>query len=126
MKAIDEVIEHHRFIESWLSGRATDLGGFFDMHTPDFTWYDPDGAVLTLADLRGAMEEAHGTVPGLRIRILEPRVLLDRDGLTVATYEEHHPDTTRRAVAMMVPAPEARNGLLWRSLHETWTRPGPL
>lgn len=122
MNAIEEVIEHHRFIESWLNGTATGLGGFFDMHTPDFTWYDPDGAMLTLRDLRTAMEKAHGTVPGLHIQIVEPRVLLDRDDLAVVTYEEHHPDSTRRAVAIMVPAPDARNGLLWRSLHETWTR----
>ncbi|WP_433472412.1 DUF4440 domain-containing protein [Spirillospora sp. CA-142024] len=123
MNAIEEVLDHHRFIESWLSGTAADLGGFFDMHTPDFTWYDPDGAMLSLPELRTAMERAHGTVPGLRIRIREPHVLLDRDGLVVVTYEEHHPDSARRAVAIFVPAPEARNGLLWRGLHETWTRP---
>lgn len=125
MKAIAEVIDHHRTIEAWLSGRTSDLGGFFDMHTPDFTWYDPDGAMLTLTDLRDAMRKAHGTAPGLRIHIREPQGLLETDDLTVVTYEEHHPDTARRAVAIMVPAPTARNGLLWRTLHESWTRTTP-
>jgi hypothetical protein len=123
MNAIKEIVEHHRFIEAWLSGTATDLDGFLDMHTPDFTWYAPDGALLTLADLRTVMAQARGTVPGLRIRIREPRVLLDADGLTVATYEEDHQDSARRAVAILTPAPKARNGLLWHNLHETWTRP---
>ncbi|MFI0355682.1 nuclear transport factor 2 family protein [Actinomadura sp. 9N407] len=120
MNAIEEIIEHHRFIESWLRGTATDVSGFLEMHTPDFTWYDPDGSLAMLPDLAGAMEKAHGTVPDLELRIREPRELLNGDGMVVATYEEHQTGNTRRAVAVFVPDPKARNGLRWRHLHETW------
>lgn len=123
MNAVREVVEHHRSLQAWLNGTSTDLGRILDMHTPDFTWYDPDGTLLTLPDFRAAMEEAHGTARGLRIRIAEPRVLLEADGLTVISYEEHQPGSVRRAVAVMVPSPGTRNGLLWRSLHETWLQP---
>jgi hypothetical protein len=134
VNAIEEIVEHHRFIEAWLSGTVTggttELAGFLGMHTPDFTWYDPDGSLAMLPDLSSAMEKAHGAVPGLQLHIREPRLLLDDNGLVAATYEEHqyakhaHPkhghDNARRAVAVFVPDPETRNGLRWRHLHETW------
>ncbi|MFB4317870.1 DUF4440 domain-containing protein [Actinomadura sp. 21ATH] len=132
MNAAGEIVEHHRFIESWLRGTAaaTAVAGFLDMHAPDFTWYDPDGTLHTLPDLSPAMGKAHGTAPGLRLRIREPRVLLEADGMVVATYEEHHHHEeqrrheARRAVAILVPDPGARHGLRWRHLHETWIVPG--
>ncbi|MEW2356452.1 DUF4440 domain-containing protein [Spirillospora sp. NPDC029432] len=124
MNAVDEIVEHHRFIESWLRGTAAGVAGFLDMHAPDFTWYDPDGSLHAQPDLAAAMDAAHGSVPDLRLRIREPRVLLDADGLIVATYEEHHQTElrheARRAVAILVPDPFARHGLRWRHLHETW------
>jgi hypothetical protein len=134
MNAIEEIIEHHRFIESWLRGTAavTDVSAFLEMHTSDFTWYEPDGTLAMLPDLAVAMEKAHGGSPGLELQIREPRVLLHEDGvphgngMVVATYEEHQTDNSRRAVAVFVPDPEARNGLRWRHLYETWIQPGEL
>ncbi|GAA3987348.1 hypothetical protein GCM10023085_81730 [Actinomadura viridis] len=126
MNAVEEVVRHHRFIEGWLRGTAGahELNDFLAAHTPDFTWYDPDGALRTLPELGPAMEEAHGAAPDLTLEIREPRVLLDRDGLLVATYEEHHRtpgvSSARRALAVLVPGT-----LRWRHLHETWiVQPG--
>ncbi|MFC5748198.1 DUF4440 domain-containing protein [Actinomadura rugatobispora] len=129
MNAVDEVVLHHRFIESWLRGEAepSAVASFLGRHAPDFTWYDPDGAVKTLPDLAAMMEAAHGASPGLVLEIREPRVLLDETrggGMVVAAYEEHQrtpvSSDARRAVAVFAPAPGARNGLLWRALHEVW------
>ncbi|MFG3704716.1 hypothetical protein ACGF7U_08265 [Micromonospora sp. NPDC047670] len=124
--AVDEIVQHHRFIESWLRGEAdpADIRPFLDMHTPDFTWYDPDGSLKTLPDMAPMMKEAHGAAPGLVLEIRDRRVLLDEDGMVVAAYEEHQRTPTssnaRRAVVIFASAPDARNGLRWRHLHETW------
>ncbi|GAA2413362.1 hypothetical protein GCM10010191_23860 [Actinomadura vinacea] len=126
MSAVDEIVQHHRFIESWLRGEEnpSDVSAFLDRHTPDFTWYDPDGSSADRTALADVMTKAHGSAPGLVLEIRAPRVLLDRDGLVVATYEEHQrtpgSSTARRAVAIFVPEAGARNGLRWRHLHETW------
>lgn len=126
MNAVDEIVQHHRFIESWLRGEAnpSDVAAFLDMQTPDFTWYDPDGSLKTLPELAAVMKEVHGVAAGLVLEIREPRVLLDDDALVVATYEEHQrtpaSSNARRAVVIFAPAPDARNGLRWRHLHEEW------
>jgi hypothetical protein len=117
VNAVDEIVQHHRFIESWLRGEAepSAVTSFLDRHTPDFSWYDPDGALKTLPDLAALMDQAHGAAPGLVLEIREPRVLLDeaRGGsLVVAAYEEHQrapgSSNARLAVAVFASAPGAR------------------
>jgi hypothetical protein len=120
VNAVDEIVQHHRFIESWLRGEAepSAVTSFLDRHAPDFSWYDPDGALKTLPDLAALMDQAHGAAPGLVLEIREPRVLLDE------AREEHQrapgSSNARRAVAVFASAPGARNGLVWRALHEVW------
>ncbi|WP_017555764.1 DUF4440 domain-containing protein [Nocardiopsis baichengensis] len=125
--AIAEIIEHHRFIEAWLRGRADPgaLGAFLDAHTPGFRLLAPGGEVLDARALRKALPGAHGSAPDLELSIRGPRVVAEDGALVAAAYEEHQARaagrTARRSTVLFVRGPRARNGLLWHHLHETWT-----
>ncbi len=117
-----EVERHHDVIAGWIAGSHHDFDAFADAHTTDFTMIDPDGVVHTRDVALSAVAAAHGSRPGLRIRIANVRVVANR----VATYEEWHEDDRaappRIATAVFRLDRSAPHGLRWAHLHETWIR----
>jgi hypothetical protein len=118
----------HRVIEDWLAGRAPRtaeaFAAFADAHSPDFTMIPPDGALLRRDELLPGFEGAHGSAPGLRIRIADVTLVhADAAGI-VATYEEWQDGpagrTGRRSTVLLEPQAAAPHGLWSRHLHETW------
>src|SRR5687768_5346790 len=82
----------HRVIEDWLGGRASRtpaaFAAFAEAHAAGFTMVTPDGAMLGRDELLPGFEGAHGSAPGLRIRIADVAVVhADARGVVV-TYEE--------------------------------------
>ncbi|PSL04728.1 hypothetical protein CLV30_105195 [Haloactinopolyspora alba] len=129
-EAENEIVEQHRLIEALLRGEATEesLAAFAGVLTPRFEIWMPDGEVGRRADVVDGIARSAGSDPGLRITIDAVRVVAADIATVVATYDEHHarPDgaTSRRSTAVFVRDPDARHGLLWEHLHETW-RPDP-
>lgn len=132
-RARTEIEDLHVFLEEWLTGRATrddadyDIR-FTDRFTDDFLMIPPGGAAVGRDDVLHGLRGAHGASPDLRIRIRNTALVDARDGLVVATYEEHQrgarraiaPDNARRSTVVFVEDADRPGRLLWRLLHETW------
>jgi hypothetical protein len=118
----------HRVIEEWLTGRVprtpASFAAFDEAHAPDFTMVTPEGALLTRDQLLPGFEGAHGSAPGLSIRIVEVTVVHADAGSVVATYEEWQDSPAgrsgRRSTVLLVRDAGAPHGLRSRHLHETW------
>lgn len=138
MKATDEqrceeaVVALHRTIEAWLTGRAARepevFATFADAHASGFTMVTPDGVLLGRDELLAGFEAAHGSAPGLTVRITDVTVLRSGAGSVAATYLEHQDgssgSSTRRATVLFDRDEAAATGLRSRHLHETWTAGG--
>lgn len=129
----DEVEEQHAVIQAWLSGAMArdeaEFGRrFVDRLSEGFVIIPPGGAPASREDVVADLRSAHGASPGFRIGIRNVVVHEARDGLVVATYEEHQrgarnaiaPDNARRSTVVFVDEPTADGALRWRLLHETW------
>jgi hypothetical protein len=118
----------HRVIEDWLTGRAprtpAAFAAFADAHSPAFTMVTPDGALLTRDELLPGFEGAHGSAPGLLIRIDAVTVVHADTGSVVVTYEEWQDGPAgrsgRRSTVLLERDGAASHGLRSRHLHETW------
>ena len=127
-----QIADLHRVIEDWLTGRAprtpAAFAAFGEAHTPGFTMVTPEGAVLTRERLLPAFEGAHGSVPGLSIRIADVVVVHADTNCVVVTYEEWQDGPTgrsgRRSSVVLVRDAAAPHGLRSRHLHETWISHG--
>ncbi|MGH3770286.1 MAG: hypothetical protein ACRDRW_02625 [Pseudonocardiaceae bacterium] len=136
-----EIVEQHRVIAGWLSGRwartPEEFAGFADSLVDGFTMIGPDGVLTGLADLLPGFESAYGSVPDLTIDIrdVRPVVTPPRDrpessvatgGVTVMTYQEWQGSTGRFSTVVLIADPAARLGYRWRHLHETWIGRSPV
>jgi hypothetical protein len=123
-----QIRDLHQVIEDWLGGvgpRAPDaFAAFVDAHSLGFTMITPDGTLLGRDELLPGFEEAHGTVPGLRIRISDIAVVHADTSGVVVTYEEWQEGSTgrpgRRSTVLLERDDAAPHGLRSRHLHETW------
>ncbi|WP_219418720.1 DUF4440 domain-containing protein [Pseudonocardia nigra] len=129
-----QVDQLHRTIAAWLTGSAPRtpavFAAFADAHAEQFTMVTPDGALLRRDELFRGFEGAHGSAPGLTIRIADVDVDVvraDRE-CVVATYEEWQngagAPSGRRSTALLDRDPAAPHGLRSRHLHETWISRG--
>jgi putative acetyltransferase len=118
-----EIVELHEFFEAWLGGTVPDTdeaySRFAGVLDHDFTYLGPDGVLLERASLLGGLRKAHGSQPGLRIEIRNPRLISATADLTVAAYEEWQTGdgsswSARRSTVVFV------SGTVWRHVHETW------
>ena len=68
-----EIVELHEFFEGWLGGTLPGTDDAFDRFEraigDTFTFIGPDGTFLERAELVSFLRAAHGSRPGLRIRI---------------------------------------------------------
>jgi hypothetical protein len=118
----------HRVIERWLGGRAprspAAFAAFADAHAAGFTMVTPDGALLGRDELLPGFEGAHGSAPGLRIRISDVTVVHADSAGVVVTYEEWQEGPAgrsgRRSTVLLERDADAPHGLRSRHLHETW------
>lgn len=127
-----EVVELHAFFEAYFRGElpAGDVERFERVLAPGFTIVAPGGRVSSRGETLTAVRSNHGGAPDLRIRVEAAELLVAGDrsstgaGLLVGRYVEVHDSpagTTRRlSTVVMSPAPEGPNGLVWRTVHETW------
>lgn len=120
----------HVFLEGWLRGslpRAR-IGEFAAALEPDFEIVEPGGAIRARTEILAQIEAAHGRrageTPGFAIRIAACRLRHADAGLVIGTYEEWQsgagPATLRLVTAVMRRRADARHGLAWFHLHETW------
>ena len=127
-----QVVDLHRTIEAWLTGRAArtpaNFAAFVDAHAPGFTMVTPDGALLGRDELVPGFEAAHGSAPGLTIRIADVAVVRADAGCVVVTYEEWQDGPAgpsgRRSTVLLDRDAGAPHGLRSRHLHETWISRG--
>jgi hypothetical protein len=123
-----QIADLHRVIEDWLTGRAARtpaaFAAFTDAHAPSFTMITPDGALLARDVLLPGFEGAHGSAPGLQIRIDGATVVHADAGSVVVTYEEWQDGPAgrsgRRSTVVLERHAGAAHGLRSRHLHETW------
>ena len=126
-----EIVELHVFFEGWLSGVLPDTDACFErveqVLATDFTFVDPTARLLEREAVLDFVRDAHCTRPGLSIRIENPQVRHDLDGLLLATYEEWQEldgeKTARFSTALMRPRKNHAHGIEWVHVHETWLRP---
>ena len=121
-----EIVELHQFFESYFLGTigADEVGRLERALAPDFTIIGPGGAESTRAQTLAAVLGGHAHTSSLAISIVDARLLLDQANVVVARYVEHHEldaGTNRRlSTVAFSRSPEAPNGLLWHTVHETW------
>jgi hypothetical protein len=118
----------HRVIEDWLTGRVPRtpdaFAAFADAHALAFTMVTPDGALLSRDELLPGFDGAHGSAPGLEIRISDLAVVRADAGSVLVTYEEWQDGPAgrsgRRSTVLLDRDADAPHGLRSRHLHETW------
>ena len=123
-----EIEELHDFFVSWYSGEC-DTGDFerveaviapgFAMVTPDGNQVERDAVLGMVRDGRDQYE--HG---GFEIDVRNVEVVANADDYAVARYEEWQTSSDefhgRISTVLFRSDPEAPNGLVWLTLHETW------
>lgn len=128
-RCVEAVEGLHRTIEGWLTGRSPRtldaFAEFADAHAADFTMITPDGVLVPRDELFVGFEAAHGSSPGLAIRIEGVDVVSVDERSAVATYEEWQDGpgghTGRRSTVLFdIDGAELRS----RHLHETWISGG--
>ncbi|MFI6869710.1 hypothetical protein [Nocardia sp. NPDC050406] len=126
---VDEIHTLHADLASWLGtpDSADALERFIAQTHPDFSMVNVDGGVVRRESLCEGLRSAGHAAPGLTIDIVDLEVLHTSAESAVARFKEiHHTPhgpTARLTTALLLPAPAARNGLLWRTVHETPTTP---
>lgn len=124
----EEIVRQHRLLEGWLAGTVPpneeEFGRFAGAHEDGFTMVTADGELLERERLLGGLRDAHGTRPGLEIRIGDVRLLGGEGPLLLAAFEERHEApgagaSTRLNTAVLREDGSGRGGLRWTHLHET-------
>jgi hypothetical protein len=133
--ALAEVIDLHVFFEAWLGGTtAKEPAAFSRLDralAEQFTLVAPGGERLRRPAVIEGLRGAHGARPApFRITIREPELLCLRPPLVILGYIEEQSAgatlTRRRSTAVFESCADedARQGVRWLALHETWIAPG--
>jgi hypothetical protein len=125
------VVGLHDFFTRWFAGHVpNDRDEFWPVAgalAEDFTIVSPHGHEHDRAATLAMLESAHGSgTGGPHISIAQCRVLHAREGSAVVRYVEvqNFDDgrrTERLSTALLEADPKAPDGVLWHSVHETWT-----
>ncbi|MEV6277869.1 hypothetical protein [Nocardia sp. NPDC051832] len=122
---VGEVRALHEDLARWLGtpDAGDGLAAFTGQQHPDFTMVTLDGAVVPFAALAAGLAGAGNSTPGLTIDITDLDVLHRSAECAVVRFREvhHRPEgpVERLTTAVLLPDPQARNGLRWRAVHET-------
>ncbi len=122
----DEVEDLHDFFERWLSGsegNPASLKAETQVLDRDFAMVTPQGIELEREQLLERLSEARGKGPR-RIWVEQIPLLWLALPLIVARYDEcqesRDGEITRRVSTAIFREGEARHGLIWCRVHETW------
>ena len=125
-----EVIDLHRFFETWLTGsldRTQDeFARLSEVLWADFEMISPSGTRTARKDLLSSVWDAHGVHRdrsfSIRIDNLACRPLAD--AICLATYHERQAidgeETGRLSSAVFIRNETAPNGVVWAHVHEVW------
>lgn len=131
MNALEiEIKDLHSFFEKWFAGDLPDDDVSFarleDALAPAFTMVSPRGEHLDREAVVDGVRRAHGAGPR-RIWIDNVELLDSANDRLTAAYEEWQEDdgetTARLATVVFSVDFNARNGLKWLRVHETWMEP---
>ena len=118
-----EIAQLHEFFGGYLSGAIDSLERMESALAGDFEMVGPNGDKHDRTETMGAVRDAHGSVPSLKITTEDHRLLLAEDDLVVASYIEVHEfeggGNRRVSTVVFSNDPTAPNGLLWRRVQET-------
>ncbi len=127
-----EVFAFHRFLTRWYSGRDQPdkllFTEFTDVLDPQFQLVTPFGRIVQRAELVDRVWKAYGAHASASrpfkvwVERFEGRTIAD--GLHLALYEEWQwvdaRTRVRQTTALFRQSEQARNGVEWVHLHETW------
>lgn len=127
-----EIEQLHDFFVDWFRGRVEDrrevFGRFEAVLAADFSMVIPDGRTVPRATLLQGLRASHGSRPSVEIRIEQPTLILERDGVVVARYREWQRDSegerARLSTVVFRRNASQPNGLAWVTVHETWMGEG--
>ncbi|MEC3914491.1 DUF4440 domain-containing protein [Nocardia sp. CDC160] len=122
---VDEIKTLHDDLGRWLGmpDAHDGLERFGEQLHREFSMVVMQGAVVAREQLLKGLEGAGHSMPGLTIDIVDIEVLHRADDCAVARFREihHRPDgpAARWTSGLLLADAAARNGLRWRSVHET-------
>ncbi|RJQ75752.1 DUF4440 domain-containing protein [Pseudonocardiaceae bacterium YIM PH 21723] len=127
-----EIVDHHRLIEAWFNGAVpgteAELDRILERHEPDAALIGPDGQLCQGEHLIKRLRDGYASVPGLSIEIRNVQPVLSTGDLVIASYEEWRRwiggSNARTSTVVFTLDSDARHGLRWRHLHETWLNVG--
>jgi hypothetical protein len=121
-------IRHHFFVE-WFTGRADGaaMEASARAFAPDMAMIGPSGGLAGADQVIEMLRAARGRRgPDFTIRVELVAARLLAPDLVQIIYDEHqaHAGETsaRRSTALFSPNDAAPEGVVWRSLHETWIK----
>lgn len=120
-----EVRALHEDLAEWLGTAGADAAGarFIGQQHAEFSMVSLDGVILERATLAEGLAGAGNSAPGLVIDVVDIDVLHRSRECVVVRFKEIHrvggAARARRTTALLVTDSQARNGLRWRSVHET-------
>jgi len=122
----DDVIATHVLIRQWLGGEVSDPVFCADLlarFSPDYSMVTTSGKLLDHASLTAFFSGAGGSRPGLKMEIIDLRLIQESASGATVFYREIQSlpsaEITER-FSTVVYEKTADGVLLWRHLHETW------
>ena len=119
-------IQSEMFLEAWISGRierSHGVGRFGEVLAPGFHIVGPSGELLSRRELLDYLVEQHGTDPGTRRWVENPRTWSVGDALAVVLFDERQvrdaQELASRVSILCEAAPSAPDGVRWLHVHES-------
>ncbi len=132
-RVVRDIEQLHEFFVAWFAADAARDRDLFEAAVggrlaPGFTIVTPAGRLLERAQILAGIEADHGSNPGFRIEIRQPRLLHRQGALILVTYEEWQQgarnvtpaNNGRLSTALLAECDGPPNGLSWLHVHETW------
>ncbi|MFB7724482.1 hypothetical protein [Nocardia sp. NPDC056100] len=122
---VDEVRVLHADLAEWLgtAGATAALERFVGQLDGEFSMVTLEGQIARYEELSAGLRGAGNAAPGVAIEITDIEVLhRTGDGVVVRFKEIHRSagaEAARWTTAVLVADAAGRNGLRWRSVHET-------
>jgi len=124
---VSEVVELHRFFESWLSGSVVQSSQQFDRLAqalaPGFAMIDPGGNLVSRGRLVDMLWAAHASIAApLRIEVCDTVSRELMTSLALLVYEEWQFGVTQNARISSALLSRVDDGIQWLHLQETWMK----